>query len=66
MTLQEIKKLAKPEFAANPDKFYPTTTLRRLGFSRAQCPKCENYFWRHTDKKVVRTEHACNVTLIYP
>jgi hypothetical protein len=55
ITLQEIKKLAKPEFAANPDKFYPTTTLRRLGFSRAQCPKCENYFWRHTDKKVVRS-----------
>ena len=54
LTTKEIKKLAKPEFAANFEQHYPVATLRRLGFARAQCPKCENFFWRHTPKKIVR------------
>jgi hypothetical protein len=40
LTTKEIKALAKPEFAANPDKFYPTKTFAEMGFSRNQCPKC--------------------------
>jgi hypothetical protein len=35
LTTKEIKALARPEFAANPDKFYPVTTFKKLGFSRA-------------------------------
>jgi len=35
MTAKEIKKLAKPEFAANPDKFYPTEVFKKYGFHRA-------------------------------
>jgi hypothetical protein len=69
---QEIKKLAKPEFAANPDKFYPTETLRKLGFSRAQCPKCQNHFWRHTEKREVcanmmffQSHQACSAHLLF-
>lgn len=34
LTTKEIKALAKPEFAANPEKFYPTETFAKLGFSR--------------------------------
>jgi len=59
LSAKEIKKLARPEFAANPDKFYPTATLRKLGFSRACCPSCSNHFWRHTEKKVTCGDSQC-------
>lgn len=51
LTTKEIKALAKPEFAANPEKFYPTTTLEKLGFSRHQCPCCKANYWSHTERK---------------
>lgn len=54
------------EFAANPDKFYPTATLRKLGFERAQChvinsdgKECGHYYWRHTPKKVTCGDSQC-------
>lgn len=58
LTTKEIKKLAKPEFAANPDKFYPTETLKKLGYSRNQC-KCGNYYWRHTVKRETCGDSNC-------
>lgn len=59
LSAKEIKKLAKPEFAANPDKFYPTATLKALGFHRASCPECNNNFWRHSDKRVTCGDSQC-------
>ena len=61
-TAKEIKEMAKPEFAANPDKFYPTEMFKKLGFSRAQCPipGCGNNYWRHTDKKVTCGDSNCD------
>lgn len=59
LSAKEIKKLAKPEFAADPDKFYPTPTLKKLGFSRATCPECGNNFWRHTEKRVTCGDSQC-------
>ena len=47
--IQEVKALKKPEFAANPEKYYPTDTFYKFGFSRAQC-KCGNNYWRKSDK----------------
>jgi len=38
--MQEIKALARPEFQKNPEKFYPVETFAKIGFTRAQCPKC--------------------------
>ena len=52
-TAKEIKKLARPEFAANPDRFYPTKTLAKLGYKRAQCLKCNNNFWRVDESRTV-------------
>ena len=46
---QEIKKIAKPKFAAEPEKYYPVTTMTKLGFSRYKCEKCGEYFWRHNE-----------------
>ena len=47
---QEIKALAKPEFEANPEKFYPVETFKKLGFHRAQC-KCKHFYWRRSEKQ---------------
>jgi hypothetical protein len=35
LTTKEIKALAKPMFAADPDKYYPTEVFKKLGYSRA-------------------------------
>jgi len=59
MTAKQIKKLAKPEFAANPDKFYPTKTLRKMGFERASCPTCKNNYWRHSPKRTTCGDSQC-------
>jgi len=40
LTSKQIKNLAKPEFAKNPELYYPTTVFEKLGFHRTQCPKC--------------------------
>ena len=61
LSAKEIKKLAKPEFAANPDKFYPTATLRALGFHRATCPVpgCGHNYWRCSDKRTTCGDSQC-------
>jgi len=35
LTTKQLKALAKPEFEADPDRFYPTSVFRKIGFSRA-------------------------------
>ena len=40
-----IKKLMKPEFAKNYEKYYPVKTLRSLGYERYVCKKCGKGFW---------------------
>jgi alanyl-tRNA synthetase len=60
LTTKEIKALARPEFAANPEKFYPVTTLKNLGFSRAECPKCKNHYWRHSPTRKTCGDSNCD------
>jgi len=45
--------LARPEFEASPEKFYPTKVFDKLGFKRAQCPKCKHYFWRISESVTI-------------
>lgn len=59
LTTKEIKKLARPEFRANPDKFYPTETLRGLGFERNECPKCHNFYWRASEERDTCGDSNC-------
>ena len=40
-----IKKLMKPEFAKNYEKYYPVKTLTAMGYSRHVCKKCGRGFW---------------------
>lgn len=42
---KQIKKLMKPEFAKNYEKYYPVKTLRSLGYERYVCRKCGRGFW---------------------
>eukprot|EP01017_Pseudomicrothorax_dubius_P013138 TRINITY_DN1567_c0_g2_i3.p1 TRINITY_DN1567_c0_g2~~TRINITY_DN1567_c0_g2_i3.p1 ORF type:complete len:972 (-),score=341.83 TRINITY_DN1567_c0_g2_i3:72-2987(-) len=59
LTAKEIKKLARPEFEANPDKFYPTKVFERIGYTRNRCPKCNAYYWRHTEKADTCGDSQC-------
>ena len=59
LTSKEIKKIAKPKFAANPELYYPVETMKKLGYSRAQCSKCGEYFWRHSDKVETCGDSEC-------
>ena len=54
-----MKNLAKPEFAKNPDQFYPTQVFAKFGYSRAQCVKCGANFWRHTLQKTTCGDSNC-------
>ena len=60
LTTKEIKALAKPEFQANPEKFYPVDTLTRLGFTRHKCPNtCGHYYWRASDARTTCGDSNC-------
>lgn len=43
--------MCRPEFEANPEKFYPTKVFEKIGYSRAKCPLTGRYFWRHSEKQ---------------
>ena len=58
-TTKEIKAMCRPDFEREPEKYYPTTTLKKIGFHRSQCPKCKHFFWRHTDKQETCGDSNC-------
>lgn len=60
LTTKEIKALARPEFAASPEKFYPTETFAKLGFSRSQCVVCQNNFWRSDPSRTTCGDSNCD------
>ncbi len=45
---KQIKKLMKPEFAKNYEKYYPVKTLRAMGYERYVCKHCGRGFWSQT------------------
>lgn len=47
---KQIKKLMKPEFAKNYEKYYPVKTLRSLGYERHVCKKCGRGFWSQAER----------------
>ena len=51
--------MAKPEFAKNPELFYPTDVFKEFGFSRHQCPKCSANYWRHCEQQDVCGDSNC-------
>lgn len=59
LSAKQIKQIAKPKFAANPEKYYPVETMKKFGYTRAQCPKCKEHFWRHSETRTVCGDSAC-------
>lgn len=51
--------MAKPEFEANPEKFYPVETFAKIGFTRAQC-SCGTWYWRHSEKRTTCGDSNCD------
>ncbi|CAJ36284.1 alanine--tRNA ligase [Methanocella arvoryzae] len=47
---KEIKKLMKPEFAKNYEKYYPVQTLTAMGYHRRVCKKCGRGFWTQVER----------------
>lgn len=47
---KEIKRLMKPEFAKNYEKYYPVRTLTSLGYSRHVCKHCGRGFWSQDER----------------
>jgi len=56
---KEMKALAKPEFETNYAKYYPVKTFEKIGFHRAQCPKCHHYYWRKSEKASTCGDSNC-------
>lgn len=59
LTAKEIKNLARPEFEANPEKFYPTKVFDSMGYSRTKCPCCGNFYWRHSEVRKTCGDSNC-------
>lgn len=55
---QELKQLAKPEFAASPEKFYPTETQKKQGYTRNKC-KCGANYWRCSEERTTCGDSQC-------
>ncbi len=53
MAESEFKKRFLEKCTKDPEKQYPTTTLRAKGFIRRQCGKCSRYYWTtNPDRKI--------------
>jgi alanyl-tRNA synthetase len=59
LTAKEMKNLAKPEFARDPDQFYPTKVFEKYGFTRTQCPCCGANYWRHSETQDTCGDSNC-------
>ena len=51
LTDKQQKKEFKAVASKDPERYYPTTFLKKEGFSRKQC-KCGTFFWSTTTSKV--------------
>lgn len=52
MDEKQIKREVLLKASVDPDSYYPTETLRKLGFSRFKCSKCNRYFWSKKESNV--------------
>lgn len=52
LTDKEVKKELKKIASKDPNKYYPTSYLKKEGFSRYKCAKCSLYFWSVQESKL--------------
>ena len=56
----ELKDQFKKTASADPDKYFPTKTLKEYGFARHTCSKCKRYFWSTHPEQKVCGDPACS------
>ena len=57
---KELKKIFKTIASKNPDKYFPTQELRKLGYIRKHCECCSAYFWTTLKERKVCGEPVCS------
>jgi alanyl-tRNA synthetase len=59
-TDKQLKKVFKIIASRNPDEYFPTKELKRLGYMRKLCECCGNHFWTTLKDRVVCGEPVCS------
>jgi len=57
---KQVKKKFKLEASKNPDKYYPTTYLKKEGFIRRKCQTCETQFWTVNEQQFHCGDPSCS------
>ncbi|MFW5902409.1 MAG: alanine--tRNA ligase-related protein, partial [archaeon] len=58
MKLEKLKEEIKKKASKEPEKYYPTKTLKEEGYRRQKCNNCGNYYWS-TEKRETCDEPEC-------
>ncbi len=56
---KKLKKELKIKVSKSPEKYYPISLLKSLGFERKRCKKCGTFFWSMDEKREVCDDPAC-------
>ncbi len=59
-TDKELKREIKEKASRDPDRFYATKTLRKYGFLRKQCARCQTFFWTTHAKQEFCGDPMCS------
>jgi len=56
----ELKDAFKKVASSEPDRYFPTKTLKELGFGRHTCATCKRHFWTVHHEQRVCGDPACS------
>ncbi|MFX0009437.1 MAG: alanine--tRNA ligase [Candidatus Hermodarchaeota archaeon] len=59
-TDKELKKVFKSIASKNPDDYFPTGELKKLGYMRKQCDSCGVFFWTTLKDRTVCGDPVCS------
>ncbi|KKM97947.1 hypothetical protein LCGC14_1162900, partial [marine sediment metagenome] len=59
-TDKELKVVFKKIASEDPDNYFPTQELKKLGYLRKHCECCGNYFWTTLKEREVCGDPACS------
>ncbi|NHJ23084.1 MAG: alanine--tRNA ligase [Candidatus Lokiarchaeota archaeon] len=59
-TDKELKKVFKSIASKNPDEYFPTQELKKLGYMRKQCKICGVFFWTTLKERDVCGDPVCS------
>ena len=59
-TDKELKVAFKKIASEDPDKYFPTQELKKLGYIRKHCECCGNYFWVTLKEREICGDPACS------